>query len=155
MGGIEVLQALRNSKPELPVLVLGDFQDERHVIRVLKEGAWGYLAKGSMPGVFIEAIRKAALRERYISSSLVESLIRKVGTDNPEEPHKRLSNREYQILQMIASSKSIKEIASNLEISNTTVSTYRARVLEKMNMQSNGELIRYAIEHQLELLCRL
>ncbi len=149
MSGLEVLRAVKAQKPNLPVLVLSIYPEEQYALRVLKEGASGYLTKESVPSELIKAIRTAAQGGRYIGRSLAEKLDGDENGDGVVEPHERLSGREYQVFQMIAGAKTMKEIAGKLKLAPTTVSSYRTRILEKMNMRTNGDLIRYAIEHGL------
>jgi two-component system, NarL family, invasion response regulator UvrY len=151
MDGLNVLRAARERKPALPILVLSIFPEEQYAVRVLKEGAAGYLTKESVPNDLIRAIRSAAQGGKYVSpflgERLADTLVGKRGT----QLHELLSSREYQIFRMIGAGKSVKEIARELCLAPTTVSTYRAHVLEKMGMKSNADLIRYALEHRLTL----
>jgi two-component system invasion response regulator UvrY len=147
-SGLDVLIQLKHERPALPVLIMSIHEEELYAHRVLKAGASGYLTKNSIPEELIRAIRKIASGGKYISSTLAERL-----ASEPASPetqlHERLSHREFQILCLIASGKSLKEIGEALCISGKTVSSYRARILEKMNMSTNADLTRYALEHQL------
>jgi DNA-binding NarL/FixJ family response regulator len=150
LSGLDVLIELKQKKPELPVLMLSIHPEEQYAIRALKAGASGYLTKDSAPEELVAAIRKVAGGEKYIGYSLAERL-----ADIPEigsEPiHQRLSNREYQVLCLIANGKTAGQIAEGLSLSTKTISTYRSRILSKMKMTNNAELTRYAVEHQLSL----
>lgn len=146
-SGIEVLKQIRDEAPKLPVLVLSMYPEEQYAVRLLKAGAAGYLTKESAPELLVAAIRKVASGKKYISPAVAEILAEQLGGDGPE--HARLSDREYQIMLQIASGKSVSEIASALSLSVKTVSTYRARVLEKMQMKHNAELTHYAIKNHL------
>lgn len=148
-GGLDILKQLRGEKPGLPVLILSIHPEEQYAIRALKAGAAGYLTKGSAPGELTAAIRKVSAGKKYISSSLAEKLALHLENDTDKPIHEKLSDREYQILCMIASGETTKEIAQGLFLSEKTISTYRSRILEKMNMKSNAELTRYAIKNRL------
>jgi two-component system, NarL family, invasion response regulator UvrY len=147
--GVEVLKEVKVRHPRLPVIILSMFSEEQYAMRVLKAGASGYLTKETAPEVLIMAVRKAARGERYVSASLAERLVSGLSDDPRKAPHERLSDREYQIMCLIASGKRMKEIALQLSLSPTTISTYRARILEKMGMNSNAELTLYASQNQL------
>jgi two-component system invasion response regulator UvrY len=144
-----VLKEVRVRQPRLPVLILSMFSEEQYATRVLKAGAAGYLTKESASDVLIMAVRKAARGERYVSASLAERLVSDLSGDSRKLPHERLSDREHQIMCLIASGKRMKEIALQLSLSPTTISTYRTRILEKMGMGSNAELTLYASQNQL------
>ena len=145
--GLEVLQELRRERPELPVLILSAYPEEQLALRFLKAGAAGYLTKEKAPEVLLTAIRKVVSGRKYISESLAEKVVSAL--ESEKAPHETLSNREYQVMRMIASGKAMKEIGKELFLSVRTVSTYRARVLKKMNMNGNAEIIRYAVDHKL------
>lgn len=149
MEGLDVLRRLQKSAPKLPVLILSIYSEEQYALRVLKNGASGYLTKESVPSDLIRAIRKAFRGERYISDSLAEILANQYTGNKDQLPHERLSNREYEIFRMIASGKPVKQISHELSIARTTVTSYRTRILDKMTMKSNVELIRYALENDL------
>lgn len=148
-GGIDTLKDLKLEKPKLPVLVLSMYPEEQYAIRALKAGAAGYLTKESAPEELIEAIRKVSRGGKYISASLAESLASHVGTGSEKPPQETLSDREYQVMLMIASGKTVTEIANELSLSVKTISTNRARALRKMGMKTNAELTYYAIKHGL------
>lgn len=151
MDGLDVLRAAKERKPALPILVLSIFPEEHYALRVLKEGASGYLTKESVPNDLIRAIRSAARGGKYVSTSLGERLADTLAGERKTQLHELLSSREYQIFRMIGAGKSVKKIAEELCLAPTTVSTYRAHVLEKMGLKNNADLIRYALEHHLTL----
>jgi two-component system invasion response regulator UvrY len=145
--GLEVLQELRRERPKLPVLILSAHPEDQLALRLLKAGAAGYLTKEKAPEVLLAAIRKVVSGGKYISESLAEKVV--FACESEKAPHETLSNREYQIIRMIGSGKTMQEIGKELFLSVRTVSTYRARILEKMNMNTNAEIIRYAVDHNL------
>jgi len=149
MTGLEVLKQLKNEKPKLPVLILSMHPEEQYAIRVLRAGASGYLTKESAPDELITAIRKISQGRKYITPSLAERLATEVEADSEKPLHDILSDREYQVLRMIAAGKTVKHIAKELSLSIKTVSTYRTRIMEKMNMKTNAEVMHYVIKHQL------
>ena len=148
-NGLDILKQLKKDKPELAVLMLSIHPEEQYAVRTLKAGASGYLTKESAPDELVEAIRKVSKGGKYITSSLAESLATILTHEDRQLPHTILSDREYQVLLMISSGKTIKEIADELSLSVKTISTYRTRILERMNMRTNAELIHYAIKHEL------
>lgn len=148
-SGLDVMKQLRNSRPHLPVLILSIYPEEQYAVRVLKAGASGYLTKESAPEELISAIRKVSSGRKYITPSLAEKLACQLDLTSERPLHETLSDREYQIMVMIASGKAVKNMAESLSLSVKTVSTYRSRILEKMGMKSNAELIRYAIQNNL------
>lgn len=148
-SGLDILKQLRSERPKLPVLVLSMHSEDQYAMRVLKAGASGYLTKDSAPDELVNAIRKVVSGGRYVSSFLAEKLAFEIGTDSSRLPHETLSDREFQVLRLIAAGKSVTEIAAQLCLSVKTVSTYRTRMLEKMNLRTNVELIHYAIRHHL------
>ena len=148
-GGIDTLKQLKVEKPKLPVLVLSMYPEDQCAIRALKAGASGYLTKGSAPEELIEAIQKVSQGGRYISASLAESLAWHVGINSDKPLNETLSDREYQVMIMIASGKTVSEIAKELSLSVKTISTNRVRALKKMGMKNNAELTFYAIKHGL------
>jgi len=148
-SGLDILKQIKEQKPNLPVLVLSMHPEEQLALRTLKIGSSGYLTKESAPEELIDAIRKVASGGRYVSLSLAEKLTFYLN-DNIEKPlHEKLSNREYQVMCMIASGKTIKEIAKELSLSVNTISTNRARILKKMKIKTNAELTFYAISYGL------
>jgi len=147
--GLEVLQELRRERPSLPVLVLSAHPEDQMALRMLRAGAAGYLTKDKAPEVLLSAIRKVLRGEKYISEALAEKTTLHVISEAPAPLHETLSDREYQVMRMMASGMTIQEIGQALFLSARTVSTYRARLLEKMNMKNNMELLRYVLEHNL------
>jgi len=148
-GGLDVLKQLKDEKPGLPVLILSIYPEEQYAVRALRAGASGYLTKESAPDELIAAIRKISQGGKYVSASLAEKLAfdMEIGAEKP--PHEMLSDREYQVICMIAKGKTVKEIAGELSLSVKTISTYRSRILEKMRMKNNAELTYYAIKNKL------
>ncbi|MHB8522054.1 MAG: response regulator [Limisphaerales bacterium] len=148
-SGLEVLREIKQSRPKLPVLVLSMHPEDQFAVRMLKAGAAGYMTKESAPQELMGAINKVLAGGRYVSAALGEKIASYLGTDVQTPPHERLSDREFQVLRMIASGKTVTEIAKELSLSVKTISTYRTRILEKMNMKTNAELTHYAIQNQL------
>lgn len=148
-SGLEVLKQIKSSKPKLPVLILSMYPEDQFALRVLKAGASGYLSKESAPEELINALRKVSSGAKYISSTLLEKIAETLDFNAERPAQEALSDREFQVLCMIASGKSVREIAENLDISIKTVSTYRSRILEKLRMKNNAELTRYAIKNEL------
>jgi two-component system, NarL family, invasion response regulator UvrY len=148
-NGLEVLKELRMTNTKIPVLILSIYPEEQYAIRALKAGASGYLTKASAPEELISAIRKVSRGGKYISSSLAEKIAYELDGDAEKAPHDTLSDREYQILLMIASGKTVSDIADEMCLSVKTVSTYRSRILDKMKMKNNAELTTYAIRNKL------
>lgn len=147
--GLEILKELKSLKPKLPVLMLSMYPEEQYAVRSLRSGASGYLTKDSAPDELISAIRKVSSGGKYVSASLAEKLALKLGADVEKPLHEALSDREYQVMCMIASGKTVKEIGEELSLSVKTVSTYRSRILDKMRLKGNAELTRYAIDNKL------
>ena len=148
-NGLEILKQIKSQKPKLPVLILSMYPEEQYAVRVLRAGASGYLTKESDKNELVEAIRRIAEGKKYITPSLAEKLASELEPSNDKALHERLSDREYHILCLIAKGKSSNEIAEELALSVKTVSTHRARVLEKMGMKSNAELTYYAVQSKL------
>jgi two-component system, NarL family, invasion response regulator UvrY len=149
LSGLDILDDLRRLRPRLPVLFLSMYPEEQYARRALKSGAAGYLTKDSIPDELKDAVRRILGGGRYVSATLAERLafdLRR-GADTPV--HELLSDREFQVLRMIASGKTVKQIAGEISLSVKTVSTYRARILEKTGMKTTAELIRYAFQVQL------
>jgi two-component system invasion response regulator UvrY len=149
MDGLDVLKQLKIEKPGLPVIILTIHPESQYALRMLKAGASGYLTKESASEELIKAIRKVHGGGKYISPSLAEKIAFALDADTNQLPHERLSDREYQVLCLIGSGKSPTQIADALALSVKTVSTYRTRILEKMRMENNAELIHYAIQKGL------
>ena len=148
-SGLEVLRDAKARWPTLPVLILSIHPENMLAVRLLKSGAAGYLNKDSAPAELVEAVRRVAAGGRYISAAMAQLLAEQIGTDPAREPHERLSEREYQVFRLLAAGKKVGEIAEQLHLSVNTVSTYRARVLEKLGAANNAELMRYAAERRL------
>lgn len=147
-NGLDLLQSLRVEQPRLAVLVLSTYAEEIYAVRALKLGAAGYLTKDSPTATLIEAVRKVANGGKYVSPSLMERFATMMG-GGAAASHQALSNRELEVLKMIAKGESLGRIAETLHLSPKTVTTYRARILEKMGLRSNAELARYAAENGL------
>jgi DNA-binding NarL/FixJ family response regulator len=148
--GIDVLKQMKLQCPTLPVLILSMHPDEQYAMRSIKAGASGYMNKQSAPSQLVTAIRKVASGKKYISSELAEQLADDLTNDKPQDvTHKILSNREYQTLCLMAAGKSLSEMADIMSLSAKTVSVYRSRMLEKMQLKNNAEAVRYAINNHL------
>ena len=148
--GIDVLKQIKLMNPTMPVMILSMHPDEQYAMRSIKAGAAGYMNKQSAPSQLVVAIRKVASGKKYISSELAEQLANDLTNDKPMEvPHKILSNREYQTLCLMAAGKSLSEMADIMSLSAKTVSVYRSRMLEKMQLKNNAEAVRYAINNNL------
>jgi DNA-binding NarL/FixJ family response regulator len=148
-GGLETLKDLKRDYPDILVLVVSMHPEDQYAMRVLRAGAAGYLTKEHAPDELVTAIRKIARGGKYITPTLAEKMAFDLERASDGPPHESLSDREYQVMLLISSGKSIKDIGEDLFLSDKTISTYRARILEKMNMKSNAELIRYAIQNKL------
>ena len=148
-SGLDILKQLKNERPKLAVLVLSMYSEEQYAIRALRAGASGYMTKESAPDELIEAIRKVSTGRKYISPTVAEKLAVSLEANDERPAHENLSDREYQVMCMIASGKTIKTIADELSLSVKTVSTYRTRILEKMRMKNNAELTHYSIQNRL------
>ncbi len=148
-SGLSTLVELKRIQPRLPVLVLSVHSEDQYGKRVLKAGASGYMNKESAPEELIKAVRKLLAGGRYVSSALAEKLALALGEDSGAPHHEALSDREFEVLRRIASGRTVSQIAEELHLSGTTVSTYRTRILEKLNMTTTAELMRYAMLNQL------
>jgi DNA-binding NarL/FixJ family response regulator len=148
-GGLELVKELRRRYPERPVLVLSMYPEDRYALRLLKAGAAGYLNKESAADELVGALRKVAGGGRYVSAALGERLAQSMAGDGDVPLYEKLSDREYQIMWLLASGKTVGEVARQLFLSPNTVSTYRTRVFAKLGVKNNSELMRYAIRHQL------
>jgi DNA-binding NarL/FixJ family response regulator len=149
LSGLDVLKQVKSEKPHLRVLILSVHPEDQYAVRVLRAGAWGYVTKASAPEQLIAAIRKVHEGRRYVSPVLAERLAEHLEPGAATMPHESLSDREYQVLCLLASGKTATEIAVTLALSVKTVSTYRSRILEKMGMRSNAELTHYAVQNGL------
>jgi len=148
-GGLEILRDIRRIRPDVPVLVLSMHPEDQFAVRAIKAGASGYLTKTNACEEVVRAIRKILTGKKYVSASLAEMLANALDSDSERAPHESLSDREFQVMCKIASGKTVSQIAAEITLSVKTVSTYRARVLEKMHMRNNAELTRYAIQKNL------
>ena len=148
-SGLEALQQIKQHYPKLPVLILSVHSEEHYAIRVLKAGASGYLSKDSAPDELVKAVNRVLSGRKYITPSIAEKLAATLDQDNEKSSHETLSDREFEILKLLAAGKSVSDIAASLSLSVTTVSTYRARVMVKMNMKTNADLTLYAVENKL------
>jgi two-component system, NarL family, invasion response regulator UvrY len=147
--GTETLKQLKAECPKLPVLVLSMHPEDQYAVRMFKAGADGYLTKASAPEELVEAIKKVLGGGQYVSPSLAEKLALTIKASTRKVPHEHLSDREYEVMCLIASGKTVSEIAETMHLGVTTISTYRARILEKMNLKNNAELTRYALQRGL------
>jgi len=148
-GGLDLLKELKAARPKFPVLVLSVHPEDQFAVRALKAGAEGYMTKESAPEELVQAIRKILAGGRYVSSALAEKLALSVRKDLTRPPHETLSDREYEVMCRIASGKTVTEIAGELSLSPKTISTYRARILEKLGVKTSAEITRYAIRNGL------
>lgn len=148
-SGLDILRELKHQKPQLPVLVLSVHSEDQYALRVLRSGAAGYLTKECAPQELVQAVRRVVAGGKYVGLDLAERLAEVLAGDRDAQAHEQLSDREFQVLCLIGSGKSAGEIAQELSLSPKTISTYRRRVLDKMHMNSNVELTRYVLEHQL------
>ena len=148
-SGLEALKELRRARPRLPVLVLSMYPEEQFAVRVLRAGAAGYLPKKTTAADLVAAVRSVVAGRRYVSPSLAERLAGEIALAPGRAPHELLSDREFQVLRLLASGKTVTASADELGLSVATVSTYRARILEKMGMRENYDLVQYAIVNRL------
>lgn len=148
-SGLEVLRDIRKKHPDLPVLVLSMHAEDQFAVRAIKAGANGYLSKDNSPNEVVRAVRKILTGKKYVSAKLAEILADALNAETERPLHETLSDREFQVLCQLASGKTVSQIASEVALSVKTVSTYRARILEKMSMRNNAELTRYAIQNGL------
>jgi DNA-binding NarL/FixJ family response regulator len=148
-SGFDILKDLKNLKPDLPVLMLTMHPEDKYAVRVLKAGASGYMTKKNAPDELVAAIRKVLEGGKYVSPSLAEKIAFELQEGSEKPLHELLSDREYQVMCLIATGKSMSDIAAELSLSINTVSTYRARILEKMRLKNTAELIHYAIANNL------
>ncbi len=148
-SGLELLGELKRQHPKLPVLILTVYSEEQYAVRAIRAGASGFLTKESAPNQLVAAVRKVASGGRFITPELAERLASSLAGDSDALPHEALSDREFQVLCMIASGKTVSQIGQELSLSVKTISTHRTRILAKMNMKSNSELTHYAIKNRL------
>ncbi len=148
-SGLEILKELKSEYPKLPVLILSIYPEEQYAVRAFRAGASGYLTKASAPNELISAIKKIVSGGRYVSESLAEKLTYYLDEDSSRPPHDLLTDREYQVMLMLGSGKTVKEIAEELFLSVKTISTYRTHILEKMKMKNNAEVTLYVVKNKL------
>ena len=148
-NGLDVLKEVKRKRPTLPVLVLSMHPEDQFAIRILRAGAAGYITKESAPEELVGALRKVCSGGKYVSPQLAEKLAVFIEDKTTRPPHEKLSDREFEVLRMLALGKTVTEVAEELLLSVKTVSTYRSRVLEKMKMTSNADLTRYALQNDL------
>jgi len=148
-GGLDTLNELRRQHPKLPILVLSIYPEDQFGPRVLKSGAAGYMNKETACEQLVSAIRKVCAGRKYVSSALAEKIAADMSGDTQRDPHETLSHREYQVMRLLASGKTVSQIARDLYLSQKTISTHRARLLEKMRMKTNAELTFYAVQNHL------
>jgi DNA-binding NarL/FixJ family response regulator len=149
MNGIELTHRLHDEHPQIPVLVLSMHQEEQFAVRAIKAGAAGYLTKDCAPEMLAQAIRKLISGGKFITPEVAEALANAIVSEHSEVPHKHLSNREFQIFQMLASGKSINDIAHDLSLSANTISTHKGRLMNKLGVDNNAGLVHYAIKHRI------
>lgn len=147
-SGLDALKQIKQSFPKLPVLIMSMYPEDQYALRVLKAGASGYLSKDSIHDELVKAIETVRMGKKFITPIIAEKLVESFHTES-DEPHHILSDREFDVFKLLASGKTVSEIADQLSLSSTTVSTYRSRILEKMNLRSNADIIRYALEKKL------
>ncbi len=148
-SGLDALKDIKEQHPHLPVLILSTYAEDEYAVRVLKAGAAGYLTKRSAPKELIAAIRKVHAGGKYITEFVAEKLASHLEVSARQAPHETLSDREHHVMCMIALGKTLKQIADELSLSEKTISTYRSRIMDKMNMKKNTELVRYVMQHSL------
>lgn len=148
-SGIEILKQIKTHVPNTPVLMLSMHSPEQYAVRAIKAGASGYLTKESAPYELVTAVQQILAGRKYITNRVAEVLASSLETDSSKLPHENLSDREFEVLKKLVEGKSVSEISEMLSLNINTISTYRARILDKMGIRSNADLIRYAIEHKL------
>jgi two-component system invasion response regulator UvrY len=148
-SGLEVLQQIKLDQPKLPVLILSVHPEDQYALRVLKAGASGYLNKDSAPEELVKAVNQVLLGKKYITATIAEKLASNLDQDSAKQLHELLSDREFEVFKLLASGKSVSLIAEQFSLNVSTISTYRARIMEKMNFKCNADLTLYAIENKL------
>ncbi|TMQ61989.1 MAG: response regulator transcription factor [Candidatus Eisenbacteria bacterium] len=148
-NGLDLLREIKRERPKLPILILTIASEDHYAVRALRSGASGYLTKESAPEELVQAVRKVVAGGRYVSPKQAERLAVMIDRDAEQSPHDQLSEREFQVFRLLASGRAVSQVAEDLHISVKTVSTYRARVLEKMNLRTNAELTVYAVRNHL------
>jgi DNA-binding NarL/FixJ family response regulator len=146
---LEALQQIRQYNPQVPVLILSIFPEEQYATRVFKAGASGYINKDAAPTELVKAVQRILQGRKYITAVIAEKLASDLSIDKEKAPHELLSDREFHVMKLLAGGKTISDIAIQLSLSPTTISTYRSRIMEKMKMKANAELARYALENRL------
>ncbi|MGC4100542.1 response regulator [Ferruginibacter sp.] len=146
-SGLEALEQIKLIKPNLPVLILSIYTEDLYAVRVLKAGAAGYLNKNSAPDELVTAVQRISLGKKYITPEIAEKLL--ASTDDGKKPHELLTNREFEIFKLLAMGKTVTQIAESLSLALTTISTYRGRIMEKLNLSTNSDLTRYAIANHI------
>jgi two-component system, NarL family, invasion response regulator UvrY len=147
--GLEVLKQLRAEMPHIRVLILSTYPEKQYAVRCLKNGAQGYLTKASASEELLSAIRKVMRGGKYVSASLADLLAAEIVSDGSKLPHETLSDREFQVLCLLGKGKTVSQIASDLSLSLSTINTYRAHILEKMNLENTAQIIRYVVDNNL------
>lgn len=148
-GGVDLLSDLKHDYPDRPVLILSIYPEDPHGLRALKAGAAGYITKESAGEELTAAVKKVASGGRYISASLAEKLAMRLTPEQERPAHERLSDREYRVMWLLASGKTLHQIAEEMRLSPSTVSTYRGRILKKLGLNTNVDLVHYAMRHRL------
>jgi len=148
-SGLDAINQIKQQHPKLPILILSMYPEEQYAMRVLKSGASGYLSKDMAQEELVNAVKKVLSGKKYITPTLVEKLALQLGQENSGAPHEQLSDREFDVLKLLAAGKSVSEIATLMSLGSTTISTYRARIMDKMSLKSNADLTRYALENKL------
>lgn len=148
-NGIELIGEIRRERPESRVLILTVHSEDQYAVRAVRAGAAGFLTKETAPSLLVDAVRKIAAGGRYVSAELAETLASMLAGESPGEPHQRLSDREFEVMKLLASGKTVSQVADALGLSAKTISTHRTRILKKMNMKTNAELTHYAVRHGL------
>jgi DNA-binding NarL/FixJ family response regulator len=148
-SGLDALTQIKQIAPRLPVLIMSMYPEDQYALRVLKAGASGYLGKDNIHDDIIKAVQTVQLGKKFITPTIAEKLANALGEDGNLQPHESLSDREFDVFKLLATGKAVSDIAAQLSLSATTVSTYRSRIMEKMHMRTNAELTRYAIEKNL------
>ena len=147
LNGLEALEQIKRIKPDLPVLILSIFTEDLYAIRALKAGASGYMNKNAAPQELVTAVQRILSGRKYITPEIAEKIL--AYADSGKKPHELLSNREFEIFKLLASGKTVSQIAETLSLALTTVSTYRSRILDKLQLRTNSDLTRYAIANQV------
>ncbi len=149
LSGIEVLKQVHEEIPNLPILILSNYPEDQYAVRLIKSGASGYLTKGCATAVIVKAVRDVACGKKFFSPTVLDMLVNEISMPEGKLPHEILSDREFKIFRLLVAGRSVNEIAEQLFISNKTVSTHKANLMEKMNLHNVSDLVRYALKHQL------